>query len=254
MATITLNRPEKKNALSEEMTPALRSLLRELEKNEEVKSLVLTGAGSSFCSGGDVSTMKSLGKESLQPVDYDRVETLRMKQRTLTLRLFELSKPTIAAICGPAAGAGLSIALACDFRIMKKGTFITTGYSKIGLSGDYGGSWLMTHLTNMSITKDLYFSSRRVDSIECLELGLVNKVVAQEEFLSTVNAFAIEMANMAPLAVKYLKSTINSATSSTLSEHLDSEAENLFRCADSMDHKNAIKAFLEKRNPKFSGE
>ena len=145
VAFITLNRPERKNALSDNLTPALRQTLFELNTNKDVGCIVITGAGNAFCAGGDVSGMGGGSKTErpkITPTVQDRVKTLQHKQETLTLRLFEHTKPTIASLPGPAVGAGMCIALACDIRVGAESAFIGTGYRNVGFSGDYGGSWL----------------------------------------------------------------------------------------------------------------
>jgi len=249
VATITLNNQKKRNALSDELTPALRSVLSKLEDEKSVRCLILTGSGESFCSGGDISSMSGMGKGQ----ESDKVEILRMRQRTLTLRLYNLKKPTIAALTGPAAGAGLALALACDLRYAVENTFVTTGYGKIGLSGDYGGTWLLANLTNIAIAKEMYFTSRRVSSEECYRLGIFNQIFTPSEFENKVGGIANDLANAAPIALNYMKENLNSVPDSTLSELLDREAKNLYRCAETEDHKTAIKAFMEKKSASFKG-
>ena len=150
VATITLNRPEKRNALSDNLTPALRQTLLELETRNDVGCIVITGAGSAFCAGGDVGGMSSNNAQAANTPGTERPtmqqRTLIHKQETLTLRLFDHVKPTIAALLGVAAGAGMCIALACDIRIAAASSFVTTAYRNIGFSGDYGGSWLLNQL------------------------------------------------------------------------------------------------------------
>ena len=165
VAKITLNKPHKRNALGDILTPALRATLLTLEEDPRCGAVVITGAGTAFCAGGDVSGMGGRSKpdpDAPGPSFEDGVRTLIRKQETLTLRLHELAKPTIAALPGPAAGAGLSIALACDLRVMADSAFITTAFANIGLSGDYGGSWLLTQLVGPAVAKDLYLTARRV--------------------------------------------------------------------------------------------
>ncbi|MEM1231755.1 MAG: enoyl-CoA hydratase-related protein, partial [Pseudomonadota bacterium] len=142
LATFTLNRPEKKNALGDELTPALRQGLADLELRPEVRCIMITGAGNAFCSGGDIGGMGGGSKgDAPAPTFEDRVRKLQHQQRNLILRITELDKPVVAALPGAAAGAGLSIALACDLRVACESAFITTAFRNIGVSGDYGGSW-----------------------------------------------------------------------------------------------------------------
>ena len=256
VATVTLNRPEKRNALSDQLTPALREILLTLEAEPRVGCVVITGAGTAFCAGGDVSGMgdqreaRASGRSrSLE----EAVRTLRHRQETLTLRLYELAKPTIASLPGPAAGAGLSIALACDLRIAAESAFITTAFRNIGLSGDYGGSWLLTQLIGSTRAKDLYFTGRRVSARECLEIGLVNRVVPDAALREETAALAREIAQGPPLALRYMKENLNRAVVQDFKTCLDLEADRMVRSTQTEDHREAVAAFLAKRKPKFQG-
>jgi 2-(1,2-epoxy-1,2-dihydrophenyl)acetyl-CoA isomerase len=254
VATLTLNRPEKRNALSDNLTPALRAMLLDLDVNPEVRCLVITGAGKSFCSGGDLSGLgdaESFSESRMS--ESDRVEQLKERQRTLTCRLYYFSKPTIAAISGPAAGAGLCIALACDLRLASTGSFLTTGYSKIGLCGDYGGTWLLPRLVGPAIAKELYFSSRRVTAEEALRIGLINELVPDEGFGVRIKEYALSIARGSPIAIKLIKENINKGFVDNLEDSLDREAANLMTCARTDDHREAVRAFIDKREPIFEG-
>ena len=257
VALITLNRPERKNALSDNLTPALRQTLFELNTNTDVGCIVITGAGDAFCAGGDVSGMGSGSKTEIRkitPSVQDRVNTLQHKQETLTLRLFEHAKPTIASLPGPAVGAGMCIALACDIRVGAESAFIGTGYRNVGFSGDYGGSWLLTQLVGVAKTKELFFTGRRVQSMECLELGLFNQVVPDDQLQSATMEIAKQIASGPPIAIGYMKENINRALELDLRGALAQEADRLMRCAETNDHKEAVKAFMEKRVPVFKGD
>ena len=255
VATITLNRPEKRNALSDRLTPALRQTLLDLETRSDVGCIIITGSGSAFCAGGDVGGMgaSKTPADAPQPSAEERTRTLIQKQETLTLRLADHAKPTIASLPGVAAGAGLSIALACDIRIAAASTFITTAFRNIGFSGDYGGSWLLTQLIGPSRSKDLYYTARRVHADEAVQLGLFNRVVADEELASATLELARQIASGPPIALGYMKENINRAVTGDLRSCLALEADRMTRCAATKDHKEAVNAFLEKRPPLFSG-
>lgn len=255
VATITLNRPEKRNALSDRLTPALRQTLLDLETRSDVGCIIITGSGSAFCAGGDVGGMgaSKTPADAPQPSAEERTRTLIQKQETLTLRLADHAKPTIASLPGVAAGAGLSIALACDIRIAAASTFITTAFRNIGFSGDYGGSWLLTQLIGPSRAKDLYYTARRVHADEAVQLGLFNRVVADEELASATLELARQIASGPPIALGYMKENINRAVTGDLRSCLALEADRMTRCAATKDHKEAVNAFLEKRPPLFSG-
>jgi 2-(1,2-epoxy-1,2-dihydrophenyl)acetyl-CoA isomerase len=253
VATITLNRPEQRNALSNELTPALRQTLLTVEADPAVRCVVITGAGRAFCSGGDVSGMGGSGGTAPPASLEDAVRKLQHGQETLTLRLFDLAKPTIAALPGPAAGAGLSIALACDLRIAAASAFLTTAFANIGLSGDYGGSWFMTRFVGVARAKELYFTGRRVPSAEALALGLVNEVVADEALAERTRALAQSIAAGPPIAIRYMKQNLNRAVGADLRTCLAEEAERMVRCTRTEDHREAVQAFMAKRKPVFSG-
>lgn len=255
VATITLNKPEKRNALGDVLTPALRATLLALDEDPRCGAVVITGAGRAFCAGGDVSGM---GGGSAQPADApkptaeDRVRGLIRKQETLTLRLHELAKPTLAALPGPAAGAGLSIALACDMRLMADSAFITTAFANIGLSGDYGGSWFLTQLVGPAVAKELYMTARRVGAEECLRLGIANRVTTFDALQEETHALASQIANGPRTAIRYMKENLNRAITADLRTCLAMEADRMVRVGATADHKEAVRAFMEKRPPQFA--
>ena len=258
VAIITLNRPKKKNALSDHLTPALRQTLLDLETKREVGCILITGSGDAFCAGGDIGGMGgNASKEeevSERPTAEERVRALIHKQETLTLRLADHAKPTIAALPGVAAGAGLCIALACDIRVACRSAFVTTAYRNIGFSGDYGGSWLLTQLVGPSKAKELFFTGRRVQSDEALALGIFNNVFEDASFENEALAMAKQIASGPPIAIAFMKEHINRAVTGDLRSNLAMEADRLIRCAATSDHKEAVKAFMEKRTPVFTGE
>ncbi|MCZ6665299.1 MAG: enoyl-CoA hydratase [Gammaproteobacteria bacterium] len=256
VATVTLNRPEKRNALSNTLTPALREILLSLETDDAVRCVVLTGAGTAFCAGGDVGSMRDTwgeNEDTGRPPIEAQIRALQHKQKTLTLRLYQHAKPTIASLPGPAAGAGFSIALACDLRVAAASAFVTAAFGRIGLSGDYGGSWFLTQLVGPARAKEIYFTSRRVGADECLKLGIVNEVVADEDLARRTRELARSIAQGPPIALRYMKENFNRATVADLTTCLDLEADRLMRCTQTDDHLRAIEAFLEKREPKFEG-
>ena len=174
------------------------------------------------------------------------------KQETLTLRLHELGKPTIAALPGPAAGAGLSIALACDMRIMADSAFVTTAFVNIGLSGDYGGSWFLTRLVGPALAKELYMTARRIPAEECLALGIANRVVPFDALQNSANELARQLANGPRTAIRYMKENINRALGADLKTCLALEAQGVVRSTTTDDHREAVRAFVEKRPPRFN--
>lgn len=255
VATITLNRPNKRNALSDRLTPALRQSLLDLESRDDVGCIVITGAGTAFCAGGDISDMRDdAASSAASPApDHDaRRRELIHRQETLTLRLHELSKPTLAVLPGVAAGAGFCLALACDLRIACESAFFTTGYRNVAFSGDYGGSWLLSRLVGPARTKELYFTGRRVTAEEAGQWGVFNRVVPDDELKVAARELAQTLANGPALAMGFMKANINAASDCSLQESLAMEADRLLRCADTPDHREAVNAFMEKRPPVFN--
>lgn len=251
VAVITFNRPQAKNSLSDDMTPALRRMVLELSEDDTVGALLITGAGDAFCSGGNIKDMSAGGTSADAPAKpptmEERIEGLKEKQRTLTGRIAACPKPVIAALPGAAAGAGMSIALACDIRVAATSAFLTTAYANIGLSGDYGMTWALTRLVGTGRARDLMFSARRLGSDEALALGLFNQVVADEDLQEAAFAYASKLANGPTAAFVAMKDNLDFAADHSLLESLDREAENMVRTAGSEDHRKAIRAFMEAR-------
>jgi enoyl-CoA hydratase/carnithine racemase len=250
VALITLNRPEARNALSDQLTPALRRMIRQCGDDSNVGALLITGAGTAFCAGGDVKGMGSNAAKPETPID-ERIADLRMKQRTLTGALVGLRKPTIAALPGPAAGAGLALALACDIRIAAESAVMTTGYARIGLTGDYGIAWLLTRLVGTSRARELMFLSERIDARRCETLGLVNRVVADAELRDVAFALARSLAEGPMQAYAGMKDNLDHALTADLLDSMDQEAEYMVRSSRTTDHKEAVRAFIGKRKAVF---
>src|SRR5882757_7497279 len=253
VALITLNRPEARNALSDQLTPALRRIIKHCGDDFRVGALLITGAGTAFCAGGDVKGMGSNSAKAKTPID-ERLADLRIKQRTLTGVLVGLRKPTIAALPGPAAGAGLALSLACDLRIAAESAVMTTGYARIALTGDYGIAWLLTRLVGTSRARELMFLSERIDARRCETLGLVNRVVADAELRDVAFALARFLAEGPLQALAGMKDNLDHALTADLLESMDQEAEYMVRAARTTDHKEAVRAFVDKRKPAFVGE
>ena len=253
VATLTLNRPEARNALSDELTPALRRMVLRLGNDPAVGALVLTGAGPAFCAGGDVKGMGS-GRgpgRNKERTTGEAVLELQQRQRTLTGVIVSLPVPTIAALPGPAAGAGLAIALACDIRFAAASAFVTTGYARIGLTGDYGINWLLTRLVGTARARELMFTADRVDAETCERIGLVNRVYPGESLRSETAAFAARLAAGPRGALALIKRNLERALTSDFLPALDQEAELLVRAAGTEEHREAVRAFIEKRPPRF---
>ena len=254
VAVITLNRPDARNSLSDTLTPALRTMIRTCGENPEVGALLVTGAGKAFCAGGNVKGMGANRDPKKLEMSYeDKVADLQERQRLLTGALASVRKPTIAALPGPAVGAGLAIAMACDIRIAAQSAFISTGYLRVALSGDYGMAWLLTRLVGTSRARELMFTSEKVDATRCEQIGLVNRVVPDEALHDEAFALAKSMAEGPTLALRYMKDNLDEALQFDFATARDHEAERLIRLTTTADHKEAVQAFIEKRKPVFKG-
>jgi 2-(1,2-epoxy-1,2-dihydrophenyl)acetyl-CoA isomerase len=257
VAVITLNRPERRNALSEPMLNALAKTLFDAEMSDDVGCVVVTGAGGAFCAGGDVKAMAGgdvRDGTSAAGSSYDAmVHRQRVMQRATSGRLFEMPKPTIAALPGAAAGAGLSIALACDLRYMADTAIMTTAFARVAFAGDYGGTWFLTRLVGPAKARELYYFSERVSADQALALGLTNGVFPADELESAVLDRARRIANGPRVAYRYMKENLNRAMNGELGECLDMEASHHIHTGRTEDHREASRAFVEKREPEFRG-
>ncbi|MGM4888704.1 enoyl-CoA hydratase [Tardiphaga sp. 20_F10_N6_6] len=254
VAVITLNRPEARNSLSDHLTPALRTMIRTCGENPDVGALLITGAGTAFCSGGDVKGMGAHRKQSTLDMSFDeRVADLQERQRLLTGALVAVRKPTIAALPGPAAGAGLAIAMACDIRIAAQSAFVSTGYLRVGLSGDYGIAWLLTRLVGTARARELMFTADKVEATRAEAIGLFNRVVPDDRLQDEAFALARGMAQGPTLALRYMKDNLDEALAFDFATARDHEAERLIRTTMTADHREAVQAFIEKRKPNFKG-
>ena len=255
VGVLTLNRPEVRNAMSAEMNMALQEMLVQFETDPEIRCVVLTGSGKGFCAGGDVKGMASSGDGTVGTNTIDQaIHRQRVHQRATSGKLFKMPKPTLASLPGAAAGAGLSYALACDLRIMSSNAILTTAFARVGFSGDYGGSYFMTQLIGSAKARELYYLSDRVNSEEALNLGLTNWVCKAEELEEKTMEIALRLANGPGVAYRYMKENLNRAMSGEVDDCLDLEATHHIHCGQTEDHRNAVKAFVEKKEPVFKGK
>jgi len=251
VAVHTLNRPDRLNAMSPPMLDALLEALPRLAADPEVGVVVLTGAGRGFCAGGDVKAMAE-GRESAGTTLEEKAQGLRSRME-VSRWLHEMPKPTIAMVRGAAAGAGLSLALACDLRVASDSARFATAFARVGYSGDFGGSWFLTQLIGTAKARELYFTADIVDAQQALALGIVNRVVPDVRLEDETMALAARLARGPRIAYRYMKRNFNAAESGTLKDLLDLEAWHHTRCGMTEDHREAAKAFVEKREPVFRG-
>ena len=214
VATMTLNRPEARNALADEMTMALRKTLAWARDSDEVGAIVLTGAGGAFCAGGDVKAMGARNQSGSGPSVQQQFETMCARHHETAGALRAMRKPSIASIPGPAAGAGLALALACDLRVMADNSFVSTGYAGIGLSGDYGIAWLLTRIVGPGKARELMLLNERIPADLALQLGLVNRVAALNALQDDTFELARQLANGPQTAYRYIKDNLDDALES----------------------------------------
>ena len=216
--------------------------------DDDVGAVIITGAGRGFCAGGDVKTMPDRAAQGFE----ERVEGLR-RMHQLPVLLRTMPKVVIAMVNGPAVGAGLGLAMACDLRIAGRAARFGTGFAGVGYSGDFGGSWTLTRLVGTAKARELYFTADIIDAEKAAELGIVNRVVGDDELLAETMALARRIADGPQIALGYMKRNLLAAETEDFQTVLDLEAEHQARCAFTEDHKEAVAAFVEKRRPVFKG-
>ncbi|KRB86742.1 enoyl-CoA hydratase [Sphingomonas sp. Root710] len=252
--TLTLNRPQSRNAMSDEMLEALAEQLARAEVSPDVRSIVLTGAGRGFCAGGDVKAMADPQAGAAPDMSIDeKIHLQRIIQRQTAGRLFHMPKPTIAFINGAAAGAGLVLALSCDLRVMSTDAFLMTAFANVGVSGDFGGTYFMTRLVGAAMARELYYLSERVAADRALQLGLTNWSIEPDTAASFTMEIAHRLANGPSVSYRYMKENLNRAISGEADDCLDIEATHHVHCMATADHREATSAFVEKRKPIFVG-
>jgi 2-(1,2-epoxy-1,2-dihydrophenyl)acetyl-CoA isomerase len=250
VATLTFNRPDRLNALSQDLIHQSIDILKQWGRDREVGAIVVTGAGRAFCAGGDVSMMAREGESATLE---DKIDGLRAAQE-LSWLLYNSPKVTIAAVNGFAMGAGLGVCLACDLRIASDKARFGTAYAKVGFGGDFGTTWLLTRYVGAPKAKELFFLADQIDAAEAHRLGLVNEVAAHDDLTSRVREIATRIASGPLTSYRYMKANINLAASTDFRALLDREAETHLRCSQTDDHKEGVRAFMEKRQPKFTGK
>ncbi len=260
VAILSFNRPERRNALSSGVYVGFENALPAIAEDPDIRVLMVTGTGGAFSAGGDVKAMNERnqaggqGGEARTPASTEaKVADLRSRQRLVSLGLRLLPQPVVAALPGAAAGAGLSIALAADLRIAAERAVLVTAFSGVGGSGDFGGSWFLTHLVGSAKAKELYFMSPKLSAAEAADLGLVNQVLPDEGFDAAALEYCRRLAERPPIALRYMKENINRAQGVGLAEALDAEAPAMVRTMSSADHREAAAAFVEKREAIFRG-
>lgn len=255
VAWITLNQPDRMNAMSNDMMRGLAESLDRCWDDDEVRAVVLTGAGDrAFCAGGDVKGMAARGKgKGPAPKLDERIDSLYESMRNTSWVLHNMPKPTIASVNGYAMGAGLSLALACDLRLMAAEAQLGTAFAGVALAGDYGGTWFLTRLVGSGRARELYFLNDRVSAERALELGIVNRVVPREQLRKSTEELAARVASGPTKTLGMMKTSLVQAEHSDLESLLALEARHQVVSGTTEDHREAAAAFVEKRKPRFVG-
>src|SRR6201991_2543522 len=247
LLTITMNRADRRNALNPEMTQGLVEAARRAGEDHEVRAVLLKGAGSTFCVGGDVKSMAA----GRAPLPFETKMANLRRGMEVSRILHTMPKPVVAQLDGAAAGAGLSIALSCDLRVASASCKITTAFAKVCFSGDYGGTYFLTQLLGSAKARELYLTSPVLSAQEAYNLGMVTKVVPDAEVEAVAHDLAMSLAQGPSITLGYIKRNINNAETMSLEECFDAEAIHHSRPGETLDHKEAAKPFVEKRKPVF---
>ena len=247
--TITLNRPDRLNAFVGHMRRDLAEALEQAGSERSIRVVILTGAGRAFSAGGDVAFMAEL----MERQDSEEFARILGAGRRVILAIRQMTKPVIAAVNGVAAGAGCNLALACDFRIASSDATFTQSFLKVGLHPDWGGTYFLPRLVTPNKACELFLLGETIDAAEALRLNIVNRVVASEELEAATMQFAERLRTAPPIAVAAAKHAVYMSQAEDLEEMLRYENESQIRCFESEDGHEGIRAFLEKRDPKFTG-
>jgi 2-(1,2-epoxy-1,2-dihydrophenyl)acetyl-CoA isomerase len=247
VALLTLNRPDKLNALNKDLAVALNQALGSISTDKHVSVVVITGAGRAFCAGGDLA---AIGK-GYQENDLTDLEPLLRAGMQSVLKIRTMRQPVIAAVNGPAAGAGMNIALAADVRIAADSASFGQNFVNVGLFPDYGGTYFLPELVGPAKAAELFYTGEMIDAKTALQLGIVNRVVPAAELADAAKAFARKLADGPHLAIQAVKQVVYGNKREELVEALECEVEQQMKCFQSKDCGEGIRAFLEKRKPKF---
>lgn len=248
--TLTLNRPNAYNALTVELKERLLAALRDAAATAGVRAVVLTGAGKAFCAGQDLKEHVGL----LQAGDEEPLRTVREHYNPIVRSIVEMPKPVIAAVNGPAAGAGAALAYACDLRLAASSANFLMAFAGVGLGPDTGASWTLQRLVGYGRAAELMLLARPVDAAEALRVGLVSEVVGDEELAGRARALAGKLAAGPTVAHAKIKHVLNAAASSTLDQALAAEDAAQTALGTTADHREAVEAFVAKRKPEFQGK
>ncbi len=250
VCTITMNRPKVYNALNDQLTFELQDALKQAARDSDVRVLILTGEGKAFCSGQDLADLK----EKYVPGYYPQLgDDLRKRYNQIATRLRDMDKPTIAAVNGVAAGAGLSFALACDLRIASETASFIEVFINVGLIPDSGSTWTLPRLVGLAKAIEMCFTGDKIKADEALRIGLVNRVVPAEQLMDETRAVAAKLASLPARGIALTKRLLNQSYQRDFAGQLEAEAFAQETAALTEDHVEGVRAFIEKRKPEFKG-
>lgn len=249
VATLTLNRPERLNALNVELGTELVAAFGRVAADKSVRAVILTGAGRAFCAGGDLTLLADVRRRNAG----QKLEGLLRAGMEIVLAIADSSKPVLAAVNGPAAGGGMNLALACDVRVASAEASFGESFAKVGLYPDFGGTWLLPRLVGPARAAELCYTGELITAAEALRIGVVNRVVPAERLAAEANSLAAQLAAAPPLAARAIKRAIFGSNRRALVRALEAEIKQQVKCFASADCAEGLTAFFEKRPPRFQG-
>lgn len=247
--TLTLNRPDKLNALNVELTTALVDAFRRASADSTIRCIVLTGAGRAFCAGGDLSLIADARRRNAG----QELESLIRGGSQIALAICDALMPVLAAVNGPAAGAGMNVALACDVRIASENAVFGQNFAKVGLFPDFGGTFFLPRLVGSARAAEMFYTGDMISAVEAERIGVVNQVVPPDRLADEARALAAKLAAAPPIAARAVKKVLFGSERAALERALDLEVRQQVECFLSDDCGEGLTAFFEKRPPRFSG-